>query len=119
MKLSKREVERQRKATMQHQKSVDGVISDAALDSYKRYSAKFLRQRLKEKMYLPVVLICFIEVLMFTVHLFRRWHFVRIHREKVTPSCTQVFGSVLFADISGFTQLSSRLSAEDLKTHIK
>jgi hypothetical protein len=35
------------------------------------------------------------------------------------PFSETVFGTVLFADISGFTKLSTKLSSEQLKIHIK
>jgi len=35
------------------------------------------------------------------------------------PFRETVYGTVLFADISGFTKLSTKLSSEQLKIHIK
>ena len=38
---------------------------------------------------------------------------------KLHPFSRKVIGTVLFADISGFTKLSTKLSSERLKVHIK
>ncbi|RYH29430.1 adenylate/guanylate cyclase domain-containing protein [archaeon] len=34
------------------------------------------------------------------------------------PSIERFYGALLFVDISGFTQLSSRMNVDDLRTHI-
>lgn len=35
------------------------------------------------------------------------------------PFCNSVYATILFADISGFTRLSSHINVESLKKHIK
>lgn len=43
----------------------------------------------------------------------------RFGQPDLEPYCETVFAAVLFADISGFTRLSARLSEDELKYHIK
>ena len=42
-----------------------------------------------------------------------------ISGDLLKPFSKPVYGTVLFADISGFTSLSTKLTSEQLKNHIK
>ena len=42
-----------------------------------------------------------------------------INSSPIKPFNHKVFANIILADISGFTRLASRLSAEALKTHVK
>lgn len=53
--------------------------------------------------------------ILFTIHA----HLFRLGLTMLEPYCETVFAAVLFADISGFTRLSARLSEDELKFHIK
>ena len=44
---------------------------------------------------------------------------LRVQKMPIEPRADPVFAAVLLADVSGFTRLSSRLSAEELKKHIR
>ena len=41
------------------------------------------------------------------------------NKEFLTPACERCYSSLLIVDISGYTRLSTRISAEQLKIHTK
>jgi hypothetical protein len=100
------------------------AILSQSTSIYEPYIPKYVKNRLLQKML--VIILYYFLLFLLSIIFFRKSSGGVSSSSTVngTPAVSivgneEVFAALVFADISGFTRLASKLNAEELKYHIK